>query len=105
MKNCKKILKSKRNYDWATIPMWSMKSKKSQLKKIKKYNNILSVENHLQDGGFGSWLNESLIQQKSVNLNIIFRSKFLNSKVIGKVGSEDYLNKNMDLSSTKLIFL
>jgi len=97
MKNCKKILKSKRNYDWATIPMWSMKSKKSQLKKIKKYNNILSVENHLQDGGFGSWLNESLIQQKSVNLNIFFRSKFLNSKVIGKVGSEDYLNKKYGL--------
>ena len=97
MKNCKKILKSKRNYDWATIPMWSMKSKKSQSKKIKKYNNILSVENHLQDGGFGSWLNESLIQEKSVNLNISFRSKFLNSKVIGKVGSEDYLSKKYGL--------
>ena len=91
--NCQKIAKSKKNYDWATIPMWSMKSKKSKLAKMKKYNNILSVENHLQDGGFGSWLNESLAQEKKYVLKTKFSSKFISSKVIGKVGSENYLNK------------
>jgi transketolase len=93
VENCQKILKSKKNYDWATVPMWSMKSKKSQLAKMKKYNNILSVENHLQDGGFGSWLNESLAQEKKYILKTKFSSKFINSKIIGKVGSENYLNK------------
>ena len=36
IENCQKISKSKKNYDWATIPMWSMKSKKYQLAKIQK---------------------------------------------------------------------
>jgi transketolase len=93
VKSCQKITRSKKNYDWATIPMWSMKSKKSQSKKMKKYNNILSIENHLQDGGFGSWLNESLAQEKNFYIKTRVSSKFINYKVVGKVGSENYLSK------------
>ena len=70
-----------------------MKSKRSQFKKIKKYNNIITIENHLQDGGFGSWLNESLAQQKKNYSKTNIISKFLSPKIVGKVGNEDYLNK------------
>ena len=91
--NCESILKSKSSYNWATIPMWSMQSKRLQFKKIKKYRNIITIENHLQDGGFGSWLNESLAQEENDYSKTNIISKFLSSKIVGKVGNEEYLNK------------
>ena len=90
-KDCEKILKKNKNHDWATLPMWGMKYKKQQIKNLKKYKKVITVENHLHDGGFGSWLSESLTQnQNSIKTKIV--SKFLDKKVIGKVGSEEYLN-------------
>tara|TARA_Y100000389_G_C17443898_1_gene510390 strand:- start:187 stop:1065 length:879 start_codon:yes stop_codon:yes gene_type:complete len=91
--NCESILKSKSSYNWATIPMWSMQSKRLQFKKVKKYRNIITIENHLQDGGFGSWLNESLAQEENNYSKTSIISKFLSSKIVGKVGNEEYLNK------------
>ena len=61
-----------------------MKSKKSQKKNIKKFKKIDVVEDHLQDGGFQSWLNEC-------NDNTILNSKSLQKKVINKVGSKEFL--------------
>lgn len=89
--NCKKILDAKKNYNWATLPLWGMKYKNQQLKNIKKYKKIITVENHLQDGGFGSWLSESLSKNNN-NIRTKITSKFLDDKVIGKVGSEQFLN-------------
>jgi transketolase len=91
--NCESILKSKSSYNWATIPMWSMQSKRLQFKKIKKYRNIITIENHLQDGGCGSWLNESLAQEENEYSKTNIISKFLSSKIVGKVGNDEYLNK------------
>lgn len=62
--------------------------KKFTKKKIERYRHICVVENHLQDGGFQSWLNES-------NLSSRLISKSLSPKVIDDVGSEDYLMKYM----------
>lgn len=89
--NCKKILDAKKNYNWATLPLWGMKYKNQQLNNIKKYKKIITVENHLQDGGFGSWLSESLSKNNN-NIRTKITSKFLDDKVIGKVGSEQFLN-------------
>ena len=69
-----------------TVPMWGMKSKKFQSKKIKKFKKIHVIEDHLNDGGFQSWLSESNVDSKIV-------SKSLSSKVIEKVGSKSYLMK------------
>ena len=41
-----------------------MRYKDQQADKLKKYKQIVTVENHLQDGGFGSWLSESIIKKK-----------------------------------------
>ena len=49
------------------------------------------MEDHLEDGGFGSWIKESL-NNKEIKTYII--SKSLSNKVIGKVGSEKYLLEN-----------
>ncbi len=88
---CKKLIKKYKYYDWASLPLWGMKYKKQQLKNIKKYNEIITVENHLQDGGFGSWISESLTRKKNkIKTKII--SKFIDHNVVGKVGSEEFLN-------------
>ena len=65
-----------------------MKSKKTQIKKISKFNKIYVVEDHLQDGGFQSWLNESYTSSKLI-------SKSLNEKVIYKLGSQSFLMRNI----------
>ena len=91
--DCKKFLKKKElQYNWYSIPMWGMKVKTSQYKKLSMYNEIVTFENHIQDGGFGSWINEVLSVNKTKK-KILVQNKFINPKVIGKVGSENYLNK------------
>lgn len=94
--NCKKLYEKHKEYNWATLPLWGMKYKNQQAKKIKKYKKIITVENHLQDGGFGSWLTESLTQNDN-NIKTKIISKFLDKKVIGQVGSEKYLNSKYGL--------
>ena len=94
--DCERLSFENKDYDWATLPMWGMKFKNQQIKNLKKYKKVITVENHLQDGGFGSWLSESLTQkQNDIKTKII--SKFLDKKVIGKVGSEHYLNSKYGL--------
>lgn len=78
-----KKIKNKTLY---SVPLWSMKSKNSQRKKISKYNKITVFEDHFQDGGFQSWLNESLVNTK-------INSKSLSRNVIDDVGSQSYLMK------------
>ena len=71
-----------------SLPMWGMKFKKIQYNFTKKYKKIIVVEDHFQDGGFQSWLQESL-NNKNSQTNII--SKSINYKIVGKVGSKEYL--------------
>lgn len=80
----------KNRYSLYSIPMWSMKSKKQQNNRIKKYKKIIVVEDHFHDGGFQSWLNEST-NNKNCKTNII--SKSISSSVVNKVGSQEYLMK------------
>ena len=84
-------LSKNKNCDWATLPMWGMRYKKEQTNKLKYYKKVVTVENHLQDGGFGSWLSESLTKNNN-SAHTKIMSKFLDHKVIGQVGSEQYLN-------------
>jgi transketolase len=75
-------------YSLYSLPLWGMRYKKLQYNFIKKFQKIFVVEDHFQDGGFQSWLNESL-NQKNCKTNL--ESKSLSSEVIHKVGSKDYL--------------
>ena len=52
------------------------------------------LEDHLEDGGFASWIRESLNNTK-IKTEII--SKHINEKVISKVGSQKYLLDNFYL--------
>lgn len=73
-----------------SLPIWGMRFKKIQYNFTKKYKKIIVVEDHFQDGGFQSWLQESLNNTNS-KTNIV--SKSINYKVVGKVGSKEYLMK------------
>ena len=90
-RECEKLSKKYKNYDWASLPLWGMKYKNQQINYIKKYDEIITVENHLQDGGFGSWISESLTRKKN-KIKTRITSKFIDHNVVGKVGSEVYLN-------------
>ena len=76
------------NFSIYSLPLWGMKYKKEQFNQIKKWDKIVVLEDHLEDGGFGSWIKESTNNNK-IKTHII--SKSLSKNVIGKVGSEKYL--------------
>jgi transketolase len=73
-----------------TMPLWGMSFKKDQPQQLERFDQVITVEDHLQDGGFGSWLLES----KSNYANNVSRviTLAINSKVCGLVGKQSALN-------------
>jgi len=85
------LLKKKyQNYSIFSLPLWGMKHKKIQVEQAKKYKNILILEDHLQDGGFGSWFKEALTKS---NIKTNIEHLYLESSVVGQVGTSNYLTK------------
>ena len=78
--------------DWSlcSLPLWSMKVKAIQAQQIENYSAIVTVEDHLMDGGFGSWLLESVVSQPKLLPRI--RIKSLDAKVLGMVAKQSTLN-------------
>ena len=77
-----------KDYHLFSLPIWGMKFKKKQIDQIKKWKEIIVLEDHIEDGGFASWLKESI---NNFNIKTKIISKNIQSSVIGKVGSEKYL--------------
>lgn len=78
------------DYGIYTCPIWGAKFKELQQSQIDLFDEIITVEDHLLDCGFGSWIRESIIKPES---HIKITNKALSQDIIGKVGSEDYLLK------------
>jgi transketolase len=78
------------DYGIFTCPIWGAQFKYLQQEQINKFQEIITVEDHLLDGGFGSWLREAVTLPET---HIRIKNKALNLNVIGKVGSEEYLLK------------
>lgn len=79
------------DYSIYSMPMWSMSVKEVQLEQLQKFKEVITVEDHLLDGGFGSWMLEAVVQSNT--LNCIVKPIALNSNVCGVVGSQAVLNK------------
>ncbi len=79
-----------KSYSVYTCPIWGHKFKSLQQNQIDMFQKIVTVEDHLFDAGFGSWLRESITNPQS---HLKISSIGLNNNIIGKVGSEEYLNK------------
>ena len=78
------------DYSVYTLPLWSMACKSSQPEQVARFSNVITLENHLHDAGFGSWLMESLSENRELRARII--NIAYDPVVAGSVGSEHYLN-------------
>lgn len=74
-----------------SIPLWSMSDKTAQSEKLRAYDYVLTLEDHLQDGGFGSWLLEA--KALGTDISCILRNVALTSEVCGTVGTQKTLNR------------
>jgi transketolase len=68
-----------------------MASKKEQVEQFKKWKTVVTIEDHLEDCGFGSWVMESLINETELISKL--KIKALNSQILGMVGTQKMLNE------------
>jgi len=68
-----------------------MAYKAYQVDQVYAFKHIVTVENHLEDGGMGSWLLESLPPNQGLRDRITLRA--LDASVCGTVGSEEALHR------------
>ena len=74
-----------------SMPLWSMKDKHKILDLIRNYEEIVTIEDHLIDGGFGSWLLEAKAMDKSIRCDL--KTLALNDVACATVGSQATLNR------------
>ena len=84
------MLKKYKNYSLYSMPIWGMKAKNKVKNMIRKFDEIITVEDHFYDGGFGSWLKECI---NDTNIKTKILSKYIRPEVINEVGSREYLLK------------
>lgn len=83
-----------------SMPLWGMRHKEGQSDQVQHFEKVVIVEDHLIDGGFGSWLLEALIDNPDRLRRV--KIKALNSKVCGMVGTQSTLNSEGGLNATSL---
>jgi transketolase len=71
-----------------SLPLWGMETKRLQNDQLRHFKRVISIEDHLTDGGFGSWLLESA--DRSNPPEVVVRG--LHSDVCGAVASQGVLN-------------
>ncbi len=72
-----------------SLPLWSMGSKPLQRGQVRPWGQVVTLEDHLADGGFGSWLCEAVAG--TVDAGRV-RGVALDPRVCGTVGSQATLN-------------
>ncbi|PIT74716.1 transketolase family protein [Limnohabitans sp. JirII-31] len=82
-----------------SMPLWSMATKLKQARQLAHWKSVITIEDHLADCGFGSWLRESLEDSPQFMSRVIVRA--LDSKVCGMVGTQSMLNELGGLSMVK----
>jgi transketolase len=82
--------------DVYSMPLWGMSFKDLQPDQLSKYKTICVLEDHLLDGGFGSWLLEATTLAESIETKIVICS--LREDVCGDVGSQVFLREKHGLN-------
>ncbi|WP_431098417.1 transketolase family protein [Polaromonas aquatica] len=83
-----------------SMPLWSMKTKPAQARQIAAFETTVTVEDHLMDGGFGSWLLEAACAEPALLARL--RIKALDARVCGMVGKQATLNAEGGLTAAML---
>ncbi len=86
--------------DVYSCPLWGMSTKLIQVEQLSQYQRIVTVEDHLVDGGFGSWLAESAMP--ALRSGIQLHQMGLDASVCGQVGSQAALNQSGGLTAARL---
>ncbi len=81
--------KKYKNYSIYSVPMWGMKQKKTVRRQIKNYKQIITIEDHFKDCGFGSWIKECLESEDKIKI----QNKYISEKIVSEVGSKMFLTK------------
>ncbi|MDT7834494.1 transketolase family protein [Aquabacterium sp. OR-4] len=81
-----------------SLPLWGMGCKSGQAEQVERFAHVLSMEDHLRDGGFGSWLQEALCVRPDLLPRL--RADALDPVVCGTVGSQAMLNELGGLGRT-----
>lgn len=83
-----------------SLPLWGLAHKQSQFDQARMFDAVVTIEDHLVDGGFGSWFSESIMLHGGRGPKIY--SIGLNASVCGSVGAQEVLNKLGGLSCERL---
>ena len=73
-----------------SLPLWAMASKPAQRQQVAAFAQVTTMEDHLPDGGFGSWLMEALVGEADLVSRV--RCEALDARVCGTVGTQATLN-------------
>lgn len=73
-----------------SMPLWSMSAKPKQLAYVERFEEVVTLEDHLLDGGFGSWMAEGLIGTTGAAR---LRAIALSDRVCDLVASQATLNR------------
>ena len=74
-----------------SMPLWGMASKGAQPAQLEGIERLITVEDHLADGGFGSWMCEALGARTHLRQRV--ESIHLSPDVCGMVGGQRVLNE------------
>ncbi len=86
-----------KDFQIKSLPIWGLASKKNQIEQVMSTEGIvITVEDHLFDAGFGSWMKESLGGNAEAESRL--RHIALTSEVFGLVGSQEALNEKGGIS-------
>jgi transketolase len=78
------------NHTVYSMPLWSMADKATQIEALRGLDEVVTIEDHLQDGGFGSWLLEAKAMDVGLDCQVL--PVALSPDVCGTVGSQATLN-------------
>jgi transketolase len=78
------------DYAVASMPLWGQATKEMQPEQVRATQRLITVEDHLLDGGFGAWLLEAVANEGGLSERIGIRG--LDPVVCGAVGSQAALN-------------
>lgn len=77
------------DFDVNTLPVWGIGSKELQQKFVDRYECVVTLEDHLKDAGFGSWLMESISPNSLAKITV----KAFDASVCGLVGQQKTLER------------
>ena len=74
-----------------SMPLWGMRFKSLQSFQVSKTETVVTIEDHLEDGGFGSWILEALSNDNTLRHKVFVKA--LDPIICGQVASQIVLNE------------